>query len=86
MKRITVICDRCLKECEEGKSISLINVLTEDYDAGDYRRDLCLDCYDEFNRVFMTEKKAAMMAEPEPDDQPCPPMPKGEKDDETSRI
>lgn len=84
MKRITVICDRCLKECEAETAITLINVLHDDYDD-DFRRDLCKDCYDEFNKGFMMEAKAKYMTD-DPQDQPCPQMPKGEQDDETSGI
>ena len=74
MKRTKTFCDRCLNECKEGQSITLINVI--DFDDIDVRWDLCMDCYNEFKNVFMAEKKSEMMAEKE--DQPCPPMTKGD--------
>ena len=64
-------CDRCLNEIEENvcEMMSLSNNGRTDY------FDLCKKCHMDMWEFFL-KKKAEYMAEPEADEQPCPPPPK----------
>ena len=78
MKVEKYYCDRCLKEIS-GKKANAIKYSRE-YPGDLYlpeKADLCDVCFDKFLNDFLTEEKIKMMAEQEPDQQPCPPMPKG---------
>ena len=77
MRKTTMFCDRCLRKIEDSEKYFSQMLVSDDVDDVG-RFDMCENCYNDFKNRFMTEIKGKYMAEPDPDDQPCPPMPKGE--------